>query len=68
MMILTEKKLAQKLGLSYWTIRGWRLQLGLPHIKTAGRIFYRLESVEKWMEEEEQANRQEVTESKSKII
>ena len=67
-MILTEKKLAEKLGLSYWTIRGWRLQLGLPHIRTAGRIFYRLESVEKWMQEKEQSSCQETTKTKYKIM
>lgn len=68
MQILTERQLAEKLGLSYWTVRGWRLQLDLPHIKTAGRIFYRLESVERWMEEEEEANRQELAENKANII
>lgn len=45
MTVLSEKELAKELGVSYWTIRGWRLQLNLPHFRTAGRIFYRMESV-----------------------
>ena len=56
MMILTEKELAGKLGLSQNTIRNWRLKLGLPHFGTAGRIFYRWESVETWMSEQEARN------------
>lgn len=68
MKIFTEKQLAKELGLSYWTIRTWRLQLGLPHIKTAGRIFYRLEAVKSWMEEQEQANQQEYFEDLKRII
>lgn len=56
MMILTEKELAGKLGLSQNTIRNWRLKLGLPYFGTAGRIFYRWESVETWMSEQEAMN------------
>ena len=50
MKILTEKELAERLGLSPWTIRKWRLQGGLPHIQVGRRIFYRLEAVEAWMD------------------
>lgn len=53
MIILTEKELAKKLGVSYWTIRNWRLQLGLPHFRTTRRIFYNWESVIQWMSEQE---------------
>ena len=56
MMILTEKELAGKLGLSQNTIRNWRLKLGLPYFGTPGRIFYRWESVETWMSEQEARN------------
>ncbi len=56
MTILTEKDLAKKLGVSYWTVRSWRLQLGLPHFRTAGRIFYRWESVMRWMDSREKEN------------
>lgn len=51
--VLTEKELAEVLGLSQWTIRTLRLQKGLPHFGTAGRIFYRLESVLRWMDAQE---------------
>lgn len=54
--VYSEKELAAKLVLSPWTIRLWRVQLSLPYFRTAGRIFYRLESVTRWMEAEEQRN------------
>jgi len=54
--IFSEKELAIALGLSSWTIRLWRLQAGLPHFRTAGRIFYRLEAVLEWIESEERRN------------
>lgn len=54
--VLSEKELAGELGLSPWTVRSLRLQEGLPHIKTAGRVFYRLATVHLWFEEKEQAS------------
>ena len=48
--VLSEKELALELGLSPWTVRTLRLQSGLPHFRTAGRVFYRLESVNAWMD------------------
>lgn len=56
MKILSEKELANELGLSSWTIRTLRLQKGMPHFRTAGRIFYRMETVERWMEEQEKSS------------
>ncbi len=56
MTILTEKQLAARMGLSQNTVRNWRLKLGLPYFGTAGRIFYRWESVEAWMSEQEAKN------------
>jgi len=56
MHILSEKELASELGISPWTIRGWRLSAGLPHFRTAGRIFYRMNSVLAWMDREEERN------------
>lgn len=53
MKIFTEKELAIELNLSPWTIRLWRLQ-GMPYVRPAGRIFYRMESVINWLEHEEQ--------------
>lgn len=55
MKIMNEHELAQALGLSYWTIRNLRVQKGLPHFRTAGRIFYRWDSVMQWIEQEEKA-------------
>ena len=52
--VLNEREIAARLGLSPWTVRRLRLQLGLPHFRTEGRIFYRLESVQGWMAEQEQ--------------
>lgn len=54
--ILGEKELAKALNISPWTIRLWRLQAGLPYFRTAGRIFYRMEAVLRWMDEEERKN------------
>ncbi len=51
--VLSEKELAAELGLSPWTVRTLRLQSGLPHFRTAGRVFYRLSSVLAWMDEME---------------
>ena len=56
MKIYTEKELATFLNVSSWTIRNWRLRAGLPFFGTAGRIFYRYETVVKWMEQEEERN------------
>lgn len=55
--VLSEKELAKELGLSPWTVRTLRLQSGLPHFRTAGRVFYRLESVVKWMDCQERGEK-----------
>ena len=51
---LSELEVAENLGLSYWSVRQLRLQQGLPHFKCGRRIFYRLETVERWLEQQEQ--------------
>ena len=53
--LLTEAELAEMLGLSQWTIRRFRLNEGLPVVKLAGRFFYRMESVERWLADNETA-------------
>ena len=53
MKIFTEKELAEKFGVSQWTVRLWRTKANMPFFRTAGRIFYRLERVLDWMEQEE---------------
>ncbi len=56
MKIYTEIELAAELNVSHWTIRRWRVSAGLPHFRTAGRIFYRMESVLAWMNKAEAEN------------
>ena len=53
-LVMTEKELASYLGVSYWTVRGWRLQEENP-LPTVGpgRILYRLQTVEEWMQRSE---------------
>src|SRR4051794_15827087 len=53
--VLSEKELADELGLSPWTVRGMRLKEGCPHFTIGSRIFYRLESVLAWMAVKEAA-------------
>jgi hypothetical protein len=54
--IYSEQEIASEFSVSPWTVRLWRLQLGLPYFRTAGRIFYRLESVSRWMDDQEREN------------
>ena len=56
MKVYTESQLAAEFGISAWTVRRWRIKGALPHFRTAGRIFYRLEAVEKWMSQQEEQN------------
>ena len=55
--VLTEKQLADYLGVSYWTVREWRLQEDDP-LPTVGygRILYRLKTVEAWLARSEERN------------
>lgn len=56
MKVYTESQLAAEFGISAWTVRRWRIKGALPHFRTAGRIFYRLEAVENWMSQQEEQN------------
>lgn len=53
--ILSERELAEDLGLSPWSVRTLRLKSGLPHTRTHGRVLYRLDSVVRWFEQNEQS-------------
>lgn len=67
--VLSEKELAVELGLSPWTVRTLRLREGgLPHFRTAGRIFYRLEAVIAWMEKMEQSGNNVAPESEYGVL
>lgn len=57
--VLNEREIAAELGLSPATVRRLRLQLGLPHFRTAGRIFYRLDSVLAFLDKQEQSSQTE---------
>ena len=60
-LVMTEKELAAYLGVSYWTVRGWRLQTEdpLPTLGRGRRVLYRLKTVEEWMERSEARRGQE---------
>ena len=53
--LYTEAELAEALEVSQWTIRRWRLAEGLPVCKIGGRFMYRMDSVERWLAENETA-------------
>lgn len=59
--IYSEKEIATEFSVSPWTVRLWRLQAGLPHFRTAGRIFYRLDSVLRWMDSQEYKNMEKIS-------
>lgn len=62
--ILTEKEVARHLGISWWTVRRWRVKEGLPCILVGNRIFYRLSTVIEWLGQQEHksvAERKKVT-------
>ncbi|MBP2640968.1 MAG: Helix-turn-helix domain [Firmicutes bacterium] len=65
--MLSEKELAEILGLSPWTVRTMRLREGLPFLRGGSRIFYRLEKVKSWMENQEDKNSKEHTVSRVKV-
>ena len=67
MDILSEKELAGLLELSPWTIQGWRLKSGLPYFRIGSRVFYRLESVEQWIKEDELRHSEGVKDMKKAI-
>ena len=57
--VLNEREVAAEFGVSPATVRRWRLQLGAPHFRTAGKIFYRISSLLSWIEKMEQNSSQE---------
>ena len=61
--IATETETAAHFGLSFWTIRRFRLNEGLPHINMGARIYYRIAAVEEWFAAREQVGAGETVES-----
>ncbi len=54
--LLMEKEVAERLGVSWWTVRGWRVKGNLPFIRLkppSRRIFYRMETVLEWLRQRE---------------
>ena len=60
--IATEAETAAHFGLSFWTIRRFRLTEGLPHISMGTRIYYRIAAVEEWFAAREQVGAGETAE------
>ena len=58
-IVMTEKELAEELGLSPWTVRRLRLQEGCPHFWCGKRVLYRLETVLAWISSKESSGQQE---------
>ena len=65
--MISEKELAETLGISYWRVRTMRLQDGLPFLQSGSRIFYRLDKVRSWINEQEEKNSKEHTLAKIKV-
>ena len=65
--MISEKELAKVLGLSYWRVRAMRLQDGLPFLQSGSRIFYRLNKVRSWIDQQENKNSKEHTLIKVKV-
>lgn len=53
--LFSEADLAVELGVSPWSIRLWRLRENLPVCSVGGRFYYRIESVNAWLESHETA-------------
>ena len=51
--LLSEKELAQMLGITTFMVRKMRTQTGLPFIRAGFRIFYREQSVRNWLNAQE---------------
>lgn len=51
-VVLTEKECAERLGMSFWTLRQMRIHGNAPHIRLGQRIYYVYDAIVKWLEEE----------------
>ncbi len=54
--VLTKKEFAQELGLSEWSIWRWTKEGKMSHIRIDKRIFYRLETIRKWLTDVEETS------------
>lgn len=53
---LKAKEAAGYLGISYWLILEMAKRGEIPHIRAGSRVLFRRESLDGWMDEQEQAN------------
>ena len=51
--LLSEKELSQMLGVTQFMVRKMRIKLGMPFIRAGTRIFYREQSVIRWLSQQE---------------
>ncbi len=51
--LLSEKELSQLLGLSVFMVRKMRIKQGMPYIRAGTRVFYREQSVKRWLLKQE---------------
>ena len=51
--LLSEKELSRLLGLTVFMVRKMRIKLGMPFIRAGTRIFYREQSVRRWLSQQE---------------
>ena len=49
-VVLTEKECAERLGISFWTLRKLRVYGHAPHIRLGSRIYYVLDAIKEWLE------------------
>lgn len=59
------KPAAEYLGLSYWKLLELVKAGKVPHIRVGGRILFRRESLDKWLEEQEETSVRKEPESTS---
>lgn len=53
MSLMTIEEITDKMKVDQRTIYTWRKDFGLPYIKIGNKIYFREESVNKWLQERE---------------
>lgn len=53
---LLAKEAAEYLGISYWLILELAKQKKIPHTRAGKRVIFRKESLDKWMDQQEELN------------
>lgn len=50
------REAAQYLGISYWKLLEYAKAGKIPHVRLPGKLLFRRESLDRWLEEQEQAS------------